>query len=179
MRKTNWVKSGLYSVVLLSGGAALAQAPASPPAEVQPAGMHSDAELVTRGLRINQVELSLGKMATERAATTEVKGMGAKMVKKHTEVGKQLGEIAQQAGVSRTPELMPEEQATINRLASLPKSDFDNSFKQAVDAGHVQELAMYRDEGSRASSPQLRALAQERVAALEQTARKASAPPKW
>ena len=179
MRKMNWVRSGLYSGLLLSGSAALAQAPASPSAEAQPAGTDGDGELVTRGLRVNQVELSLGKLAIERAATAEVKAMGAKMVKKHTEVGQRLMKLARKAGVSGTPELSPEEQATITRFTSLPSGEFDKSFKETIDAGHLQELAMYRDEGSRAKSPQLRALAKERVAALDKTAKKTSSPAKW
>lgn len=174
MRKMNWVRAGLYSGLLLSGSVALAQAPASPPAEEQPAGTHCDGELLTRGLRVNQVELSLGKLAIERAATAEVKAMGAKMVEKHTEVRQRLVELARQAGVSETPDLSPEEQAIINRFTSLPSGEFDKSFKEAVDAGHLRELAMYRNEGSRAKSPQLRALAKERVAALDKTAEKMS-----
>jgi hypothetical protein len=40
-------------------------------------------------------------------------------------------------------------------------------FKQTVDAGHVKELALYRDEVGRANDPQLRALAETRVETLE------------
>ncbi len=154
----SWVKTGLCAGVLLAGGAAMAQ---------------SDGEFLTRALRVNQLELKLGKMATERASTPEVKAMGAKMVKKHTEIGQRLSEMAQQAGVSGNPAPLPEDQATYTRLASLPTGDFDKSFKQTIDAGHVQELAMYRDEVSRATSPRLRALSQERVAALKPQVEKA------
>ena len=47
--------------------------------------------------------------------------------------------------------------------------EFDSAFKQTVDDGHVKELAMYRDEVSRAANPQLRVLAEQRVATLQKS----------
>ncbi len=43
------------------------------------------------------------------------------------------------------------------------------SFKNTVGAGHVEELAMYRQEVRHAADPRLGALATRRVAALEQS----------
>ncbi len=171
MKKMTWVKAWLQVGILLVGGTAAAQATASSTEQTESGG---DAQFLTRALSVNELELRLGKMASERAATPEVKAMGAQMVQKHTEFGQKLADIAQQIGAAGTPELSSEEQVTFTRLESLPKGDFDRSFKETVDAGHVQELAMYRDEVSHAASPRLRALAQQRVATLEQTVAKAA-----
>ena len=57
------------------------------------------------GLRagVNELELKLGHLATERAASPEVKAMGQKMVQKHTELGQQLRNLARQSGGSGNP----------------------------------------------------------------------------
>jgi putative membrane protein len=113
-------------------------------------------------------------MAAERGGTPEVKTTGAKMVQKHTELGGQLTDLAQRLGVSGAPDLSPDQRSKAARLATLSGSDFDKAFKETVDAGHVQELAMYRGEANHAIDPGLRALAQRRVTTLEQTVAQAS-----
>ena len=102
--------------------------------------------------------------------------MGKKMVEKHTELGQQLAELARQAGGTGKAVLSPDQRATYDRVASRSGSALDTAFKEVVDAGHVKELAMYRDEVSRAKSPALRELAQRRVAKLEETVAQAKAP---
>ena len=84
--------------------------------------------------------------------------------------------LAQQSGGSGNPELSPEQRAIYDRVASQSGIAFDATFKQTVDAGHVKELAMYRDEVSRAANPRLRALAEGRVAKLQETVAQAEAP---
>ena len=106
--------------------------------------------------------------------------MGEKMVQKHTQLAQQLGELAQINPASEPPTLTADQQKTVARLAAVSDPEFDGSFKSTVGAGHVDELAMYRDEVSRAADPRLRALATGRVTALEQSlasASQASVPP--
>jgi putative membrane protein len=133
-----------------------------------------------RALGVNQTEIVLGRMAVARGTTQEVRAMGEKMVQRHTELARQLGEIAQTNPASEPPTLTADQQKTVARLAAVSASEFDRSFKDTVGAGHVDELAMYREELSHAADPRLRALATGRVTALEQSlasASPASAPP--
>jgi putative membrane protein len=158
--------------LLLSGGVALAdQAPA--PTKQHEGG---DQGFLDKALGVNQLELQLGQLAAQRATTAEVKAMGQKMVEKHTELGKQLADLSRQAGGSGEAALSSDQRAIYDRVASQSGSALDSVFKQVVDAGHVKELAMYRDEVSRAKSPALRELAQRRVAKLEETLAQAKAP---
>jgi putative membrane protein len=166
------INLGLCAGLLMSGGVALAdQSPA-------PAKQHesSDQGFLEKALGVNQLELQLGQLAAQRATTAEVKAMGKKMVEKHTELGQQLAELARQAGGSGKAALTSDQRATYDRVASQSGSALDTVFKEVVDAGHVKELAMYRDEVSRAKSPALRELAQRRVAKLEETVAQAKAP---
>ncbi len=172
--RTKWIHLGLCTGMLLSGGVALADAPRRDPAATQ--HENSDREFLDKALGVNQLELQLGQLAAKRATTTEVKTMGQKMVEKHTEFGQQLAELARKAGGSGTAQLSSDEREIYDRVAKQSGSAFDAVFKEVVDAGHVQELAMYRVEVSRAKSPALRDLAQRRVAKLEETVAGAKAP---
>jgi putative membrane protein len=158
--------------LLLSGAVALAdQSPA-------PTKQHesSDREFLDKALGVNQLELQLGQLAARRATTADVKATGAKMVEKHTELGKQLADLSRQAGGTGEAALTSDQRATYDRVASQSGSALDSMFKEVVDAGHVEELAMYRDEVGRAKSSALRALAQRRVTKLEETVAQAKAP---
>jgi putative membrane protein len=167
MYRTRWIiQTGICAGLLLSRGAVLAQ---ESPHTAQTQRVEGDQAFLKQALGVNQLELQLGRLAVERGNTPELKAMGQKMVQKHTELGRQLSELAKQSGMSGEPELSPDQQETFDRVKSQSGSGFDAAFKQTVDAGHVKELAMYRDEVSRAVSPQLRTLAEQRVAALEQS----------
>jgi putative membrane protein len=144
--------------------------------ETQPQG--GDGPFIEQALAVNELELDLGKLAVLRAASLEVKAMGEKMVEKHTQLGKQLSQLAQQSGVSGTPSLSSEQRAIVERVSSQNGPAFDKTFKSIVDDGHVKELAMYRAEVDRASNPELRALAQDRVTKLQATVAQQTPAPK-
>ena len=182
MRRAEWIITGLCAGLLLSSGAALAQAsePGFPllasPSQSAKSQAGSDQDFLAQALGVNELELRLGRLAGERATTPEVKAMGEKMVEKHGELGQQLSKFAQQSGGSGKPTMSAEQRATLDRVTSQSGGAFDTTFTQTVDAGHIQELGMYRDEVSSAVNPQLRALVQGRVVKLQEAVAKAEAP---
>jgi putative membrane protein len=155
MRMMKWFHAGLFGVLLVAGGAAVAES-----------GANGDQAFVTEALQTNRIELALGRLAIERAATPAVQEMGKKMVQKHTELGQKLDERAVALGVNVPAELSPTEKTTLARLTALPGDQFDATFKQTVDDIHRRELALYEAEAKHAASPELRALVEGRVTAL-------------
>jgi putative membrane protein len=168
MRNVQWMKAGLYAVVLFSAGPSFADG-APPRATRAPAAPPADRVFLVRALGVNQTEVVLGQMALKRGTTAEVRAMGEKMVQRHTELARQLRELAQIDPASEPPALSSDQQQTVARLAAVSEHDFDVSFKNTVGAGHVEELAMYRQAARQAADPRLGALATRRVAALEQS----------
>jgi predicted outer membrane protein len=159
MSRKRWSQVLFFAAVLSTTGAAWAAEPY--------VGADSDQAFLKRALGVNEVELQLGHLASEYGASAEVKAMGAKMIDKHTQLGGQLRELAKEAGTSGDAELSQDQRETVARVESRSGADFDTTFKRTVDDGHVKELAMYREESARASSPRLRALAEQRVATLQ------------
>jgi putative membrane protein len=183
MRRAGWINTGLCAGLLLSSGAPLVQAS---PAQAAQSQARSDQDFLEQALGVNELELQLGRLAGERAIAPELKAMGQKMVEKHTELGQQLSKLAQTAGPggdgpsdsggSEKAVMSADQRATLARVASQSGRAFDTVFKQTVDAGHIQELAMYREEVSSAVNPQLRELAQLRVVKLQEAVAEAEAP---
>jgi putative membrane protein len=162
MRETGWLRWLLLWGTL--SWAVLARAATAPQGS---AG--SDQDFVQRALAVNEGEVQLGQLATERANTPAVKATGESMVQKHTQLGQQLGGLANQLGASPTAELSADQRDTLARLRAVPGSEFDPAFKRAVDEGHAKELAMYRDWLARTDNPQVRKLAEGRVDALQKS----------
>jgi putative membrane protein len=160
------IQAGVCAGLLLSSGVVRAQG-ATPAAPAQRS--EGDQAFLKQALGVNQLELQLGHLAVERGTTPEVKAQGQKMIQKHTELGGQLSALAQQSGMSGDPVLSPDQAETLAHVKSQPADSFDAVFKKTVDSGHAKELAMYQDELGRTSNPQLRALSEQRVAALEQS----------
>jgi predicted outer membrane protein len=102
--------------------------------------------------------------------------MADKMIDKHSQLGKALGELAQDKGGRATATLSDAQRAILMRVAAQTGADFDAVFKRTVDEGHVQELAMYRAELSRARDPRLRTLVQDRVTKLQATVAQSEKP---
>jgi putative membrane protein len=173
MRNVQWMKAGLCAVLLYPAGPSFADdAPVR--TTRASAAMPADRAFLVRALGVNQTEILLGQMALRRGTTAEVRAMGEKMVQRHTELAGQLRELAQIDPASEPPALSADQRQTVAQLTAVSAHDFDVSFKNTVGAGHVEELAMYRQEVSQAADPRLSALATRRVAALEQSLASAS-----
>ncbi len=173
MRRARWIVVGGCTGLLLAGGPVLAKEGA---ADTGTQRSGDDREFVGRALGVNALELELGRLAATRSSTPELRAKAQKMVENHTKIDRQLRDVAHQAGLSGEPVLSAEQNKTLARVKAQPASDFDTVFKQTVDSGHVEELAMYRNEVSRTANPQLRALAEQRVTALEQAVSGAKQP---
>jgi putative membrane protein len=165
MRNVKWMNVGLCAAFLFSAGPSLADDAPARTSAVTP----SDRAFLARALGVNQTEIVLGQMALERGTTAEVRAMGAKMVQRHTDLAQQLRQLAQVNPAAPPAALSADQQRTVAQLAAVSEHDFDVSFKNTVGAGHVEELAMYRQEVRQAADPRLGALATRRVAALEQS----------
>ena len=173
MRNVQWMSAGFCAGLLFSAGPSFADG--APPRTTQSSAAPSaDRDFLARALGVNQTEIVLGQMAIKRGTTPEVRAMGEKMVQRHTELARQLRTLAQSDPASEPPALSADQKKTIARLAAVAEHEFDRSFKNTVGAGHVEELAMYREEVSHAVDPRLSALAAGRAAALEQSMASAS-----
>jgi putative membrane protein len=177
MRNVQWMRAGFCAGLLFAAGPSFAEGASPQTTQTSAAVAPIDQAFLARALGVNQTEIVLGQMAMKRGTTPEVRAMGQKMVQRHTELARQLRELAQIDPASAPPALSGDQQKTIARLAAVSEYEFDTSFKNTVSAGHVEELAMYREEVRHAADSRLGALATSRVAALEQSMASVSPAP--
>jgi putative membrane protein len=112
-------------------------------------------------------EIELGKLATEKAASPEVKQFGQRMVDDHTKANDQLKQVASEKGVTIPEKLSPKDAATKARLEKLSGKAFDRAFMQVMVADHVKAVNEFRTESKNAKDPDVKNFASQTLPTLE------------
>jgi putative membrane protein len=121
----------------------------SPAAPAQAAGAASQAAMDSRTF-INEMavagmaEVTLGKMAAERAANSEVRSFGQMMVKDHSRANEELQKVASGLDVQPPAELDQKHKDVAARLAKLQGAEFDREFMNAMVDGHQDVVSKLR-----------------------------------
>jgi putative membrane protein len=84
----------------------------------------------------NMAEIELGRMATEKAASAEVKRFGQMMVDDHTAAGDKLKPIATKHSIPMPAELDEKHRDLRDKLAKLSGAEFDREYMKAMVSGH-------------------------------------------
>ena len=112
-------------------------------------------------------EIELGKLATEKAASPEVKQFGQRMVDDHTKANDQLKQVASETGVTIPEKLSQKDAATKARLEKLSGKAFDRAFMQVMVADHVKAVNEFRTESKNAKDPDVKNFASQTLPTLE------------
>jgi len=90
-------------------------------------------------------EVTLGKLAQERAQSPEVKGFADMMVRDHSKSGAELKQIVSRYNVDMPSALDAEHQKTYDRLAALKGAEFDREYMKAMVDGHKKVKSLVQD----------------------------------
>jgi putative membrane protein len=89
-------------------------------------------------------EVQLGKMATERAASADVKAFGQMMVKDHSKAGDELKQVASQLTIQQPAQLDQKHKDLVDKLSKLQGAEFDREYMNAMVQGHQEVLGKVR-----------------------------------
>ena len=89
-------------------------------------------------------EVQLGKMATERAASGDVKAFGQMMVKDHSKAGEELKQVASQLNIQQPTQLDQKHKDLVDKLSKLQGAAFDREYMTAMVQGHQEVLGKLR-----------------------------------
>ncbi|MBV9673959.1 MAG: DUF4142 domain-containing protein [Verrucomicrobia bacterium] len=99
-------------------------------------------EAATGGL----MEIQLGKLASQKSSTPDVKQFGERMVTDHTRLNTELGTAAKASGLKVPTELTPAQKAEYNRLSKLSGKAFDKSYITLMVKDHTDDLASFQKQ---------------------------------
>jgi putative membrane protein len=97
----------------------------------------ADARLFIGDLTVaGLAEVQLGQMASERAASPDVKAFGQMMVKDHSAANGELSKLASQMKIEPPKEADKAHKELASRLSTLHGAEFDRAYIAAMVQGH-------------------------------------------
>lgn len=113
------------------------------------------------------MEVELGNLAKQNAASADVKQFGDRMVTDHGKANDELKQWASQKSVTLPTELDAKHKAIHDRLAKLNGAAFDKAYMENMVSDHKQDVAKFRKESTSAHDADLKAWAGKTLPTLE------------
>ncbi len=127
----------------------------------------ADRQFVKKAAEGGLAEVQLGQLATEKAASPEVKQFGQRMVDDHTKANDQLKQVASEEGVTVPDKLSAKDAATKARLEKLSGKAFDRAYMHDMVVDHTNDVSDFRMESKNATNPAVKNFAKETLPTLE------------
>jgi putative membrane protein len=128
----------------------------------------ADGTFVMKAAKGGMAEVELGKLASEKGTTDQVKQFGQRMVTDHGKANDELKSLAQSKNITLPASLDPKDQALHDRLAKLSGAAFDRAYMQAMVADHRKDVSEFRTESTAGKDPDVKAFASKTLPTLEE-----------
>lgn len=112
-------------------------------------------------------EVELGKLAKEKASSSEVKKFGQRMVDDHSKANEELKQIASSKGVDLPDKLTGKDKLLKQRLSKLSGPQFDRAYMENMVKDHRQDVAEFNRESASARDPEVKQFASKTLPTLK------------
>jgi putative membrane protein len=126
----------------------------------------ADRTFATKAAAGGQAEVTLGRLATEKAGSQQVRQFGQQMVTDHSEANQELQAIAAQQNLTLPSKPDPASVSTEQRLQASSGAAFDSAYSRDMVQDHQQDIADFQKESSSGQDPALKAFAQKYLPVL-------------
>jgi putative membrane protein len=127
----------------------------------------SDKKFVTEAAEGGQMEVALGELAQQKAASDAVREFGRRMAADHGKANRELAELAASKQVQLSDKPSRTAQREKDRLAKLSGAAFDREYVKMMVSDHEKDVAAFRRESQAAKDPELKAWAGKTLPTLE------------
>jgi len=106
-------------------------------------GSLDDATFVMKAGIGGMHEVELGKIASAKAKSSDVKAFGARMVKDHSKANEELKAAAKSAGLEVPAKLDEKHQKHIDMFKDYKGADFDKDYVKHMVKDHEEDVALF------------------------------------
>jgi putative membrane protein len=146
-----------------AGGLLIAAVP-SAPVHAQAAeaaksdSVRADAKFIREVAADNLLEVQLGQLAQQKAASPDVKKFAQQMVTDHTRLGTQWTDMATKYGLEFKPALGPMHTQKVTRLKNTAAGSFDREYMTLAIRNHLSDVNYFEKEGQAVKSDPVKKL---------------------
>jgi putative membrane protein len=130
-------------------------------------GSKPDQSFVLEAANGGMAEVDLGRLATEKGTSDEVKKFGQRMVDDHGKANEELKSLAQSKSITLPAAVDAKDKALENRLSKLSGPAFDRAYMQAMLADHRKDVGAFRRESQAGKDPDVKSWASKTLPTLE------------
>jgi putative membrane protein len=112
-------------------------------------------------------EVELGKLASEKGSSENVKKFGQRMVDDHSKANDELKQIASAKGVDLPTDLSAKDKMLKERLSKLNGPNFDKAYMENMVKDHKKDVADFARESSSGGDPQVKEFAAKTLPTLK------------
>lgn len=114
---------------------------------------------------LNAIEIQAGQQALEKATFDDTRTLARRLVDDHTALAQQLAVLAGQLQIAPTPPTVP--QPKVNNTPAGAGASFDGTYAKAQVEAHEAAVKLFDHEAQSATTPQLKAFAQQNLAMMQ------------
>lgn len=112
-------------------------------------------------------EVKLGQLATEKAASPQVKQFGQRMVDDHSKANEELKQVANSEGIQVPDKLSAKDKMTMEHLSKLNGEQFDKAYMSDMVKDHTKDVADFQRESQSGKDPQIKEFASKTLPTLQ------------
>lgn len=127
----------------------------------------ADHQFVMKAAQGNVAEVELGRLATQKAQSDDVKKFGQRMVDEHAEANDRLQKIASRKGITLPTSLDKANQAVKDRLSKLSGEQFDRAYMRHMVSDHRKDVAEFEREANSGKDEDVKKFASRTLPTLE------------
>ena len=149
----------IKSLLLASGLSLVLCAVAQPSIAADESAMKTTAKetaFIKKAAGGGMTEVELGKLASEKGGSQEVKDFGDKMVKDHSKINDNLKEVAGKLNVTLPDKVDSMHQAKIDKMNKMSGASFDKAYVNGMIIAHDKDIAEFEKADKEAKSDDLK-----------------------
>ncbi len=126
-----------------------------------------DEQFIQKAAQGGMMEVKLGELASQKAASAQVKEFGAMMVKDHGKANQELKDLAGKKGVTLPAELDSKHQGMVDKFSKLSGEAFDKEYVSDMVSDHKKDVAEFEKASKSAADADLKAWAGQTLPTLQ------------
>jgi len=127
----------------------------------------SDKEFVLKASQGGMTEVELGRLASDKGGTSQVKDFGSRMVKDHSQANDELKGLADKKGIAVDSKLDSRNQSQVDKLSKLSGPAFDKAYVTSQVRAHESTVKLFKEEAKSGQDPDLKSFASRTLPTLE------------
>lgn len=133
----------------------------------------ADRTFMKKAAQGGMAEVELGKLASERASSPDVKKFAQRMVDDHSKANDELKQVASSKNITLPDSLDAKDEATKQKLSALSGAEFDRAYMSDMVTDHTQDVAEFRRESASAKDSAVKTFATQTLPTLQDHLREA------